>query len=302
MKIIKKRVNNVENYITTVRTGEEFHIAFRDFNNQIARIRTLGFSENPQVGEQILPTIVGPVSRFNSNGRLNIRRDLPKEEFWMERYWKRRDWQGNETEEIIYIRRERYPRELVPPPSEELLIDSYEQSNIVVSRAFVKNEESYPAIKHVINLFLELFGECDLIREDYAPFLYENVTRLNWKIFPRGEYPWETVREIAQERIARQPRGNRPVIAQRLEKITAHTPNFVAVGQGGFYDYVVFGFPAKEIYILESIKSGNATYVFDNNWEALSQMTKADILNNQLQRERIFHRPGWETRINELLA
>ena len=31
MKIIKKRINNVENYISTVRNGEEFHISFRDF-------------------------------------------------------------------------------------------------------------------------------------------------------------------------------------------------------------------------------------------------------------------------------
>lgn len=301
MKIIKRRINNVENYIATVRNGEEFHIAFTDFNNQLVRIQSIGFSQNPQVGEQILPAILGPTSRFNSNGKFNIRKDLPKEEFWMERYWKRRDWQGNETEEIIYIRRERYPRELIPPPGEELLIDSYNQQNIIVSRAFIKEEGNYAQIKHTINLFLELFGECDLIREDYAPFLYENVTRLNWKIFPRGEYPWETVRGIAQERIERQPRGNRPVIAQRLEKITSHTPNFVAVGQGGFYDYIVFGFPVQNIFILESIKSGNATYVFDNNWEVLSQMTKAEILNNQLQRERIFHRPGWEARINELL-
>lgn len=302
MKIIKKRVNNVENYIATVRSGEEFHIAFLGFNNQITKIRQIGFSENLQVGEQILPSITGPVTRFNSNGRFLIRRDQPKEEFFIERFWVRRDWQGNETEEIIFIRRERYPRELVPPPSEELLIDSYNQENIIVSRAFTKSPENFESIKHTINMFLELFGECDLIREDYAPFLYENVTRLNWKIFPQGEYPWEAVRDIATERIHRQPRGNQPVIAQRLEKITSHTPNFVAVGQGGFYDYIVFGFPNKNLYILESIKNGNATYIFDNNWEALSQMTKAEILNNNLQRERIFHRPGWENRINELLS
>ena len=238
------------------------------------------------------------MSKFNSNGRFNIRRDLPKEEFFVERFWQRRDWQGNITEEILYIQRERYPRELIAPPSEELLIDSYNQNNIIVSRAFTKYPENYEAIKHAINLFLELFGECDLIRENYTPFLFENITRLNWKILPKGEYPWERIREIARERIERQPRGNRPVISQRLEKITSHTPNFVAVRQGGFYDYIVFGFPIRGIFILESLKNGNATYIFDHNWEELSKMTKAEILNNQLQTERIFHRPGWEYRIN----
>ena len=245
---------------------------------------------------------MGPVSRFNSNGRYNIRRDLPKEEFFVERYWKRRDWQGNETEEIVFVSRDRYHRDLVTPPCEELLVDNYNGNSIIVSRAFIKSPESYGEIKHTINLFLEIFGECDLIREDYVPFLYENITHLNWKIFPRGEYPWEAVREIAQERIQRQPIGNRPVIASRLEKITSHTPNFVAVGQGGFYDYIVFGFPAIGVFILESIKSGNATYVFDQNWEELSRMTKAEILNDQLQLDRIFHSPGWEIRINQILG
>lgn len=302
MKIIKRRVINVEPYIATVRHGEEFHIAFNGFNDQLARIRQIGFSENLQVGQQILPFILGPISRFNANGKYLIRRDLPKEEFFMERIWKWKDYQGNEYEKFVYVRRERYQRELIPPPSEELVIDSYGQNNIVVSRAFVKGPANFDEIKHTINLFLELFGECDLIRENYEPFLFENVTRLNWKIFPPGQYPWPAVREIAQERIQRQPAGNRPVIANRLEKITSHTPNFVAVGQGGFYDYVVFGFPQKEIYILESIKTGNATYVFGNDWEVLSRITKAEILNNQLQQERIFHRPGWEAKINEILG
>ena len=110
MHISKKRVVNVENYIATVRDNEVFFIALRDFDSQIRKIQTIGFSQNPQAGEQVLPTIVGPVSRFNSNGRYNIRRDLPKEEFFVERYWKRRDWQGNETEEIVFVSRDRYQR------------------------------------------------------------------------------------------------------------------------------------------------------------------------------------------------
>lgn len=88
MKIIKKRVLNVESYISTVRDGEEFHIAFNGFNENIARIQQIGFSNNPQVGEQVLPTVVGPVTRFNANGSFTLRRDLPKETYFMTRLWK----------------------------------------------------------------------------------------------------------------------------------------------------------------------------------------------------------------------
>lgn len=301
MKIIKRRVINVEPYLTNVREGEEFHIAFTNFNENLERILQIGFTNELQVGEQVLPSVVGPVTRFNANGSYILRRDLPRETYYMVRLWKWNDYQGNEHEKIIYIARERFHRELISPPSEELLIDSYGQSNIVVSRAFTKAPENLQSIKNMINIFLEIFGECDLIRENYQPFLYENVTRLNWRILPQGDYPWPVIREIAQERITRQPRGNRPVIANQLEIITTHVPNFVAVGQGGFNDYIVFGFPEKSIYILESIRIGNATYIFGDDWAALSRMTKAEILNNNLQKERLFHSPNWEQRINEIL-
>jgi hypothetical protein len=302
MKIIKKRVINVETYLSTIRNDEEFHIAFNGFNERRERIQQIGFSNNPQVGEQILPAIIGSVTRFNANGSFILRRELPKETYYIARLWKWKDFQGNEYEKIIYIPRERYHREPIAPPSEELLIDSYGQNNIVVSRAFKNEPQSFEAIKNMINIFLEIFGECDLIRENYEPFLYDNVTRLNWRILPQGDYPWPIIRNLAQERIARQPRGNQPVIANQLEIITTHVPNFVAVGEGGFSDYIVFGFREKNIYILESIRVGNATYIFGNNWEVLSRMTKAEILNNNLHLERIFHSPNWEHKINQILA
>ncbi|EJG00376.1 hypothetical protein [Flavobacterium sp. F52] len=301
MKITKKRIMNIENSIAVIRNDEEFHIAFKGFNDNLARIQEIGFSQNPQIGEQILPLGVGPISRFNANGKFLIKRNEEKETYYIERLWKWKDFQGNEYEKFIYIPRQRYPRELIPPPSEELLIDSLGDSNIIVSRAFVKRTQNFEIIKHTINLFLELFGECDLIREDYQPFVFENITRLNWRILPQGNYPWNVVRDIVQDRIERQPRGNRPVIANRLEKITSHNPNFVAVGQGGFSDYIVFGFPNKNTFILESIRSGNATYIFGNDWVELSKLTKAQILNNQLQIDRVLHSPAWETRINNIL-
>lgn len=301
MKIIKKRIINVAPYLATIRDNEEFHIAFTRPNENIEIIQRIGFSNNPQVGEQILPAIIGPITRFNANGSFTLRRDLPKETYYISRLWKWRDFQNNEYEKIIYIARERFHREPIAPPSEELLIDSQGENNIVVSRAFTKNPENLEAIKNMINVFLEIFGECDLIREDYQPFLYENITRLNWKILPQGNYPWPIIRDLAEERIARQPRGNQPAIANQLEIITTHIPNFVAVGNGGFNDYIVFGFPAKNIFILESIRIGNATYIFGNDWEALSRMTKAEIINNELHQERIFHNSNWEQRINQIL-
>lgn len=101
--------------------------------------------------------------------------------------------------------------------------------------------------------------------------------------------------------VRRQPRGNQPIIRARLQEVNKYKPEFVAVGQAGFDGYVIFGFPKKNLYVLESVHPDNATYVFEDEWQRLSQMTKAEILNHDLQKERIIHRAGWPARIRRLL-
>ena len=75
----------------------------------------------------------------------------------------------------------------------------------------------------------------------------------------------------------------------------------IAQGRGGFSGYIVFGFPRKNLYVLESLYYGNATYVFRENWEKLSQLSKAVILSGNLQTARIVHQPGWEKEVRHLL-
>ena len=40
--------------------------------------------------------------------------------------------------------------------------------------------------------------------------------------------------------------------------------------------------------------TGNATYVFEENWEELSKLTKAEIIRGKLQKDRIIHRENWD--------
>jgi hypothetical protein len=47
---------------------------------------------------------------------------------------------------------------------------------------------------------------------------------------------------------------------------------------------------------------GNATYVFDERWEKLSKMTKAEILSQDLQTDHIIRRSKWDDGIRTLLA
>jgi hypothetical protein len=53
---------------------------------------------------------------------------------------------------------------------------------------------------------------------------------------------------------------------------------------------------------MENVLYGNATYIFENEWEQFSRMTKAEIINNNLQKERFVHRNGWEDQIQSILG
>ena len=49
----------------------------------------------------------------------------------------------------------------------------------------------------------------------------------------------------------------------------------------------------------ESIYPNNATYVFADNWQELSQLTKAQILNGGLQNARLIHKENWKEDIKK---
>ena len=57
----------------------------------------------------------------------------------------------------------------------------------------------------------------------------------------------------------------------------------------------------KNLFVVENPLYGNATYVFDNNWEEFSKLSKSDVINNNLMKYRYEHRLGWESNIDNLL-
>jgi hypothetical protein len=114
--------------------------------------------------------------------------------------------------------------------------------------------------------------------------------------------PWSQLSKEIKPIIEEAPKGNQPLIWARLKKINSYKPEFLAVGRAGFHGYTIFAFPKKKLYVLESIHYGNATYVFEKDWKRLSQMTKAEILNQNLQKVRIIHLANWAQKITRLMG
>lgn len=154
---------------------------------------------------------------------------------------------------------------------------------------------------HSINIFLELFGRCEILLENLDGYTIKNLKRLNWKVLPPGKWPWEKIEKEVKSLIEKVSEQKQIVIKYRLKTITEFSPEFVAIGQAGFSGYLICGFPEKNLYVLESLFLGNATYIFQENWEELSKLTKAEILNENLQKDRIIHRKHWRSHIHNLL-
>jgi len=307
MILTKKRIRNIKVLKGLIKEGDKFFVGVKNQPKYDDILQKIGFSKNFQTGESILPSaIFGPVSLYNAEGKYKVHKDKPMETAYRTAEWHWKEWRGRydtvEQSKMVDVPYKRYPRTFIEPPSIEIttcLLGNKEQ--IIISPVFELNEKSREKIIHVINLFLEIFGECQFFTKDLDEIIKLPIKRLNWRILPPGQMPWSKLKEEIKPIINSVPKGNQVVIKYRLEKINKYKPDFAAIGEGGFRGYIILGFKQRNVYTLESLYYGNATYIFGEKWEELSKKTKAEILNQSLQTDRIIHREGWDNKIDKIL-
>lgn len=306
MIIRKSRIRNLELHLPGVAAGTPLVIALTDLGPHHARIRQSGLSVPLKSGEGVLPSVRGPVSRFNAEGKEVVHRDQAKETVYHQREWTRQEWHGDQQVEVtglVDIPYQRYPRTFIRPPGVEFRSAlTTEGRPILVTEQLTYKGAADAHCLHTINLLLEYFGECDVLGEDLASIINVEVQRLNWHILPEGSRPWGQLRTLLAGHIDDFEGSRNAAFRVRLDYVNSFGPTFAAVGRAGFKGYVVFGFPRKGLTFCESIYKYNATYVFDDNWEEVTRLTKTEILDQDLQKHRLIHMPGWHDRVRALLA
>ena len=125
---------------------------------------------------------------------------------------------------------------------------------------------------------------------------------MSWNLLPKGEVPWDQLEKHLNKNTDISKTKNIKEIYARINYINSFKPNFLATGNGGFNDYIVLGFEDQNLYVLENRKPGNATYIFANEWEKITQLTKADILRETLQEYRLMHTNTWKERVKKVLT
>jgi hypothetical protein len=305
MIIQQKFIRLLESHLYIFSKGTNLILGVNITSGSEEKLKRIGFPIDWKPGDAVLPSFrLGRFCRFNAEGKFIKHKDQPMETDYYPLEWHWIERHGNkrvEKSDIRYRSYQRYPRTFIKPPSIELQIVRKKNNQLLlVSPTFSYVESDYKNITTAINVFLEIFGLCEVFTGDLEEINDIPTRRVNWEILPPGKYPWERVQKIIEPILQEAKPGNRLVIENRIQTVESYSPEFRVLGHAGFKGYIIHGFPQKHIFILESAYFGNATYVFDDDWEKFSKLSKAEILDESLQKERLIHREGWHNNIRKL--
>lgn len=304
MRISRSYVRNLDLYVHPELRDQFVRVVSSFEGLSSDKLDRIGLDDPLGEGESYLPPLVGRISRFNAEGKWLIQRDQPKEKRYIRTvHWTWKQWVGrDETEEKEDSRdifRQCYPRELIPPPSEEIFGFPIEDKIFAATEAVALPAEA-GRLLHQVNLMLELFKECEIVRADGSS-VSPATTHRRWVFLPSGPYKTGEVSAAIEPSISRLSSGDKIILKDRQDFLTDLNPQEVAQGLGGFGDYLAYVFPQYGRVVLESLRRDNAIYVFKGQWESFSRLTKRQIIDSGVHDARILHTKGWQARLMEAL-
>jgi hypothetical protein len=128
MIINKKRINSIESNIGRIKSGSKFIIGIKAIERYRNVLINMGFSEQLEIGETLLPKPSGPVGKYNALGKYLVHKDQPMETAYRTRIWRWKQWAGRgktkNMSKIVEVPYKRYPRTFIEPPSIEFTISA----------------------------------------------------------------------------------------------------------------------------------------------------------------------------------
>ncbi|MFK5256147.1 hypothetical protein [Propionibacterium freudenreichii] len=263
--------------------------------------------ESVQHTEAVVPEAInGRWSRYNIDGRLFIRKDLPKVEKVIGGWevpnfgdWKR-------GSHVHYSTREVFRKEVWYAKQLPILIDVEDTADgqvtigFRVDRVFDRTELDERDLHLAASLLREnLNAHVSIVSSTLSVADWLDDQQVTWELLPRGEASFTKV----LTRLKRAPGSPRlKTMQNRYEAVEGFHPGAVIVGEGEFSRY--FGFKFREdLVVLENLDYGNALYVMYEDWTALSRRSRIDLLSDpEADYDRIIHKEGWENHLKAVLT
>jgi len=129
MKINKKRIKNIDKILSIIDTNN-FYIV-----SENAEIKNIGF-KILEVGEIIIPSGIGPISKFNKDGKEEIIIPKSKEEVIYNVPYHNTDWHGNPHSGICSRKYKRLKRKFIAPLLEKIFIKEKNKDRYILSKFY----------------------------------------------------------------------------------------------------------------------------------------------------------------------
>ncbi|MGO3752045.1 MAG: hypothetical protein ACTJGH_04665 [Peptoniphilaceae bacterium] len=303
MKLIQQRIRTTTKLLSNIAEEASFVLGVK-INTEIeTKLKEKTNITEIKRGVLIFPTpFLGIMSKRNSIGEYIPEKNKPKETAYRAQEWTIKDWGGYEHTGTDYVPYKRYPRKFIEPKEFKLIIKEMDSKEKIVqiNKVFQNNKENHQDILFAANLMLEIIGVVEAFNLDGNNKIIEidTVETVNWEILPSGERIWES---FAKKQKGLLSKSEKTLIRERFEFINEFQPDSIKKGIGGYTGYLVFEFKNKDIFIFDSIVYGDATYIFDNNWEYVSKLTKKEIITQGLAKDRIIHNKLWKRKVENYL-
>lgn len=299
-----KRILKSEKYLSQLlASGDGFYVGI-PYEDALKThsLEGYGLPKAYNASRSYIPLARRSVSRVNVKGKYIRKIPEEKTEKHVDIKYTKKNGTRVEFTRIFYV----YVKELQHKLNIALSFITNEHSQkLIISPLLTFHPEDYTSnitSTHVINLFLEIFGSFEVYTTNLDPALAFNK-EFTFELLPKGSFENDDI-EYVLEGSRRFLKKDEDVQAfqQRLLKIQSYNPEIIGKGPNAFFGYIVFGFPKKDIVLLESMYRGNATYVVDyDTYEKIIPMNKQQIINGHLAKRRMYHWDNWERAIEKLL-
>lgn len=303
MRLTQKRIRNANKLLSNIENDSLFYIGLIIDDGVSAKLKKISNKLHYDIGLEIFPDpILGKMSERNSVGEYIPLKNEPMEIASRPHYYRLKGWDGNIYTGTCYVPYKRYPRKFIEPKEFKLKIINLGNNldAVIISEKMKNNEIDNEDIVFGANLMLELFGAVEIFNLDKNMEIQmpRSTKTVNWEILPPGKNIWDNINKLTKRKNSK---AEQTLIKDRIEYIYKFNPDYTYQGTGGYRGYMVFEFEKKELYIFESIAYGNATYIFEGEWENVSKLSKKEILDRRLAKDRIVHYNDWEKNINKYL-
>ena len=302
MYIKQSRIRKSKKLLNDLEPNQKFFLGI-EISDEIKKILNENFKILDLVDKTtIFPSpVYGIMTRRNAIGEFIPQKDQPKEIAYRAQSWEVTDWGGKSHSGISYIPYERYPRKFIEPKELKFIILlNQTNKNILIIDSEYSNSAAYDSdIIFGANLFLEIFGEVNTFVIDNNKILVKGIETVNWEILPPGEKIWTA---FSKKQVNSLSVSEQYLINERFEYIKSFNPDVIRQGIGGYTGYLIFEFTQKNLFVFDSIIYGDAMYIFEDNWEEISKLTKKEIIQKGLAKERIIHNEYCKSKLKKHLT